>query len=52
MGEDTKWQEKDRKFEGKGGVRVQDQQKGDQMGQIEQWRYTSWRSPKRKSQCW
>ena len=23
-----------------------------QMGQIEQWRYTSWRSPRRKSQCW
>ena len=23
-----------------------------QMGQIEQWRYTSWRSPRRKSQRW
>ena len=21
-------------------------------GQIEQWRYTSWRSPRRKSQCY
>ena len=21
-------------------------------GQIEQWRYTSWRSPRRKTQCW
>ena len=25
---------------------------GGQMGQIEQWRYTSWRSPRTKSQCW
>ena len=21
-------------------------------GQVEQWRYTSWRIPRRKSQCW
>ena len=25
---------------------------GGQMGQVELWRYSSWRSPKRKSQCW
>ena len=26
--------------------------RGGQVGQIEQWRNTSWRSPKRKTQCW
>ena len=25
---------------------------GGQMDQVEQWRITSWRSAKRKTQCW
>ena len=36
----------DKRFEGKGEAKVL------QGGQIEQWRYTSWRSPRRESQCY
>ena len=45
-------QKEDKRFEGKGGVRSAALAEGSQMGQIEHWRYTSWRSPRRKSQCW
>ena len=44
---DTKWVEGDKRFEGKGGVGVLHQQRG----QIKQSRYKSWRSPRNKSQC-
>ena len=41
--------EGDKGFEGEGGVEVLHWQMG---SQIEQWRYTNWRSPRRKSQCY
>ena len=40
---------KDKRFEGEGGAGVLRLQRG---GQIDQWMYTSWRSPRRKSQYW
>ena len=39
-GADKNRRKGDKRFEGEGGV---------EGGQIEQWRYTSWRSPRRKS---
>ena len=38
---------KDKKFESEGASAALAD-----GGQIEQWRYTRWRSPTRKSQCW
>ena len=40
---------KDKKFESEGGGASDALAEEDQ---IEQWRYTSWRSPRRKSHCW
>ena len=36
-------QKEEKKFEGESGA---------EESQTGQWRYTSWRSPRRKSQCW
>ena len=42
-------QKEDKRFEGKGGVGVLHEQRG---GQVEQWKYTGRRSPRRESQCY
>ena len=42
---------RDKRFESESGLQVLPLTEGSQMGQIEQWRYNSWRSPRRKSQC-
>ena len=41
-------QKGDKRFEGEGGAGVLQLQRG---GQIEQWRFTSWRNQRGKSQC-
>ena len=41
----------DKRFESEDGAGVMYKQKGKEA-QIQQWRYTSWRSPRRKSQRW
>ena len=42
----------DRRFKGEDGAEALGQQKRGQMGQVEQWRYISWRSSKETTQCW
>ena len=48
----TKWAEETRIFVDKDEARALHWQWRGQMDQVEEKRYSSWRSPKRKTQCW